>query len=267
MNKLMATEVELVGNGTYGNYKNLARASIELGKQDQFDQVRYGMAMSHYAGEEEQADNLMFIGGLGVLGNIVSKLGVNMIPKWRGTRDIDVALKERANIHLVSNSFDKLDVVGKSLSIPNKMTVRGYSTDADSEQLRATAVDAYVPGGKPSQGVFINGLTLMPEHWNLSRRADFFGVNMNCLDPLTLLGMKLDVKTSLKQPRKQDLEDIAHLFGIIELEGLSKNDFEASLGPTRMSKLKDALENVRDYNMTRSLLIKPSDKYRRHILP
>lgn len=264
----MSTEVNLVGNATYGLYRDLAKASTEVGKQDQFDQVRYAMAMSYHAGEEEQADNLMFIGGLGVLGNMVSKLGVNMIPKWRGTRDIDVALKDRASIHLVSNSFDNLDVIGKSLSIPNKMTVRGYSADADDQQLRAATVDAYVPGGKPSQGVFINGLTLMPEHWDSSRRADFFGINLNCLDPLTLLRMKLDVKTlSKQQPRRQDLEDIAHLFGILELEESSKNDFEASLGPRRMSKLRDALESVKDYNMTRSLLIKHSDKYRRKILP
>ncbi|MDO8563530.1 MAG: hypothetical protein Q7R87_00815 [Nanoarchaeota archaeon] len=266
MTKLLGAEVGMVGHGTYVKYMELARAATELGKQDQIDQLRYSLAMSHYATEEGQGDNLMFIGGLGVLGNIVGKLGVSSISKWRGTRDIDVALRDKASIHLVENSFDVLDVSSKSLSIPNKMTIRGYSTDADNHQLRAATVDAYVPGGKPSQGIYINGLTLLPIHWAESRRADFFGINMNCLDPMTLLGMKLDVDTSLKQPRKQDLEDIAHLFGILESEDTSKKDFRLLLGEKRMSRLKAVLGVVDNYNMNRTLLIKPSNKYRSKIL-
>lgn len=266
MTKLLGAEVSMVGHGTYGKYREIARAVVDLGKTDQFDQIRYGLAMSHYATEEEQSDKLLFIGGLGVLGNIVGKLGVGSIPKWRGTRDIDVVLRDKPNIHLVENSFDVLDISAKSSSIPNKMTIRGYSTDADSQQLRAATVDAYVPRGKPSQGVYINGLTLLSPHWESSRRANFFGINMNCLDPMTLLGMKLDVDTSLKQPRRQDLEDIAHLFGILESEETSKKDFKFLLGEKRMSRLKHVLDVVDDYNMNRSLLIKPSNKYRGKIL-
>lgn len=265
MGNLIDTEIRLELNGTYSAYRELVRSAAAKGLPTQFDQVRYAMAMADYAKQIGQSKQVMFLGGMAVLGNLVNHLGDNAIGNWRGTHDLDLALKGQESMHLVLSVFDNLDIYARSLSIPDKMTVRGYSVDAEGNPLTSTTIDVYVPNGRPGNQINFNGLKLGKNAWESLVEASFFGIPLYSVNPETLLSMKLDVDLVGGRIRKKDLEDIIHLSAIMEKRGVSPSQLKTLITESRFAKLKEILSGfyVANNPLMREILVKNSDKYRK----
>ena len=183
MGRLEDTEFYVLGNGKHNLYIDALGKAYENSSVKNFDNVRYMMALVYNAGMFGANNDLMFIGGLGVLGNVVEHMGIERINDWRGTHDIDLALKRKDLTYIIDTSFDKINYTGKSLSVKNKLTFKGSSIDADNIELKQTHVDVYVPNGNPASGISIEGKDLSEHHWDIKREVDFFGVKINFLDP------------------------------------------------------------------------------------
>lgn len=269
MGILEETETLLAGNGHYNSYQQHLARAINDGRQDYFDQIRYAMAISHQAHEDESADKLIFIGGLGVLGNIIRHLGTKIIDNWRGTRDLDLILREKSYGHIVSNSFDKIDFAGKSNSIRNKLSYRGYSADAEGNRLGATAVDAYIPNGSPKHGIDVAGVFIDDSEWESQRFADFFGIPIQVISPIYLLDMKLEVTNSHKIPRRQDLGDITTLLGLLEMENSHPDKLKQHLSPRKRKTLGMALKEIneeKDSSFFQRAIVSGTNKYCRSLI-
>jgi hypothetical protein len=136
-------------------YLELVEQSYKDRTQDSFKQVRYMIALANNAFDHGCPNELIFTGGLGVLGHIVKSIGVSSIPRWRGTRDIDLILRDRQMAYLIDMGFDTIDFAERSTSIPNKLTIRGDACDQNGERLGSTVVDAFYPNG--DRNVVIEG--------------------------------------------------------------------------------------------------------------
>ncbi|HLC31535.1 MAG TPA: hypothetical protein VJK51_02625 [Candidatus Nanoarchaeia archaeon] len=222
MDSLVIVE-EMIGKNPehIQNYMRMVDLGMLQGRQSYIEQVRYMLALAHTAESLGFSKEYMFIGGLGVLGNIVNELGIDSITKWRGTRDLDVALYDRSKSSLVDIVFDEIDIAGKSSSIPNKSTVRGYSLDSNCNPLGSATIDVYFPNGSPKQGVKIRDVVIDDSCWESPTRPSFFGLLVNCADPITLMKMKLHVENDYKLCRTQDALDIIVLTGVCERREIS----------------------------------------------
>ncbi len=236
-------------NKHYKEYRDDLERSVQNGKSDYFDQIRYAMTIGYQAQQEDASYKLMFTGGLGVLGNLIHHFGTKIISYWRGTRDLDIVLQEKGYAHLIENSFDTLDFKGSSTSIKNKLCFRGYSHDVDGRRVGATAVDTYIPEKSSKHGIQIEHVTIPVEEWehDYARISDFYGIPLRILPPLVLLDMKLGINrahNSHQLPRIQDLEDITSLLGILEREEVGPDKLRAYLSPQQIRKLKTSLDTI-----------------------
>lgn len=248
MAKLEDMEIGLSIAETYDDYKSNVDRFAKQSRQDHFDQVRYAMNIAHNAAANDAQDKVMFVGGIGVLGNLVKYCGTRIISQWRGTRDLDLMLYSPQYKHVISSSFDVVDYEGKSNSIKDKLCFRGYSNDAEFVRLGAAAVDAYTPSkSDPREGMKI-GQAKIAEDWKEERYANFFGIPVKVLNPMTLLRTKLSVENSKGLPRSQDLDDIVNLLGLLECEGKEPADIFDSLGGKRTDYLMKSLSAVYDTN-------------------
>lgn len=117
---------------------------------DYFTQIRYMLSIGYYANQMEMSDQIVFTGGLGVLGHLLSqyKLLDKCILEWRGTHDIDLILKNHDALSAVIYAFDECSDPkdSKSRSISNKLTLTAKCYDpATQNDLTATQIDACVP--------------------------------------------------------------------------------------------------------------------------
>lgn len=251
--------------GGYHLYDSQRQASLDDGDGEAFNQVRYAMAISHNASSQDQDRAVMYIGGLGVLGNLVSQLGTSVIPRWRGTRDIDLVLQRRDHSYLVDSSFDIQDVAShQSLSIKNKLTSRGASRDSENQRLPATSVDIYYPN-QPFGEVPIQDISY-DRGWDHAVTADFFGVPLICAPPQLLLRSKLEVDCETHHmPRKQDAEDVLNLVALAEMTNVTPGDLVGSLSgkhQTMLRKVVGLAPNGRDVSpQAGNPVIMPSQKY------
>lgn len=233
MTKLDDMECQLIENGTYPAYNRM------FSGEDKFDPVRYAMALGHSAQTSLASDQIMFIGGLGVLGNIVDMCGEEAIPHWRGTHDIDLVVRRKDYLPVVQSVFDDLDMSGKSLSVPNKYTIRGKSRDGERRVLNSIAVDAYTPNGSHKGGVVLEGKLISESDWAQITTTSFFGIPINVLNPLELMRMKLEVCCERTgNPRRQDQEDILDLYAVCRRKGIPQRVIYYHIGKNNAGKLQ-----------------------------
>jgi len=233
MAKLEDMEYALVEKGTYPDYCRM------FSGDSRFDPVRYAMALGHNAQTHIASDQIMFIGGMGVLGNIVNIYGEEAIPNWRGTHDIDLIVRRKDYLPIIQSVFDDLDMGGKSLSVPNKYTLRGKSRDGERNFLNSISIDAYVPNGSHDGGVVLDGKIVNESDWNEAVSTTLFGVPINVLNPIELMRMKLEIcceKT--KNPRKQDQEDVLDLYDICRHNGFTPKMIYDGVGKNNVNQLQ-----------------------------
>ncbi len=159
MKKVEEMEYSILGNGQYDEY-------LKMSSDPKNDALRYMMAISYSANENSANDKIAFLGGAGVVGNLVGLLGEMVIPQWRGTHDLDVLLRERCYESAIKNVFDDVDTYSPSLSIKNKFTLRGKSADSENHHLNSMAVDIYHPNGNPKGGIRINENNIDSDYWD-----------------------------------------------------------------------------------------------------
>ncbi len=246
MGTLIDTELALVEKATYEKYMGFVREAYGLGKDFHSAQVRYMMTFAHLARERGQSRNFLFIGGLGILGNLVNRLGEDAILKWRGTKDLDLVLSNKSCSPLVSTIFDLVDVHGPSLSIPNKLSTRGCSVDGEGYSLPTTTVDTYIPKGSSDDGVIVQGKVLTEASFERAIISDFFGIPIPFCDPVDLLEMKLGITTSTQDPRRRDCADVLHLVSLSQRMGYTPESIRQFLSPLKRESLRRVLALASD---------------------
>jgi hypothetical protein len=253
MGKFEDFEMYLLSEGDFDRYDAAIDSSVSSGRQHSFDQLRYAMAAGHSLMDAGLEDGMMFVGGLGVLGNLVNHYGLSVIDKWRGTSDIDLVLRNRSYNSLIENIVDSLDFSGKSNSIPNKKSIKGYSSSYEGVPLESTVIDVYIPS-RFNNSINIEEIGINSETWDKKKKVDFYGIPLNFLDPLTLLNMKLVAAGSSSSPRDQDVQDIFSLLSVMEGEGISGRKLKNSLSHyiCRKNKLIDLVRN--NYESSKDLL-------------
>lgn len=264
---LVNLEEHLQLTDNYSSYVNdMKEASLE-DKQDSFDQIRYMMAIGYIANEADSSEEIMFIGGLGVIGNLVKHFDTEVINRWRGTRDLDVLVKHISADYLIKKSFDKLDICEKSRSVGNKKTIRGSSYDANNNLLPSATVDVFHPSGNPRQEILVHNTRIMDYHWDERSTASFYGIKINFLSVLPLLDMKLNVNSSCNLPRRQDLQDICHLLSLAEKENIKPRCLSNYLAGNRKLALDRVLSYLNKDNtgIEESLITHCSGKYQREL--
>jgi hypothetical protein len=227
-----------------GNYKDYLAM---LGKSDPAttEALRYSLGISQNANLESAKNKIMFVGGMGVLGNLISNKGEGVIPYWRGTHDIDLLVEDKSYLHLISNSFEDLDSFNKSLSISNKYTIRGKSKDYENKELSSMVVDAYTPHDSPLKGVFFGKSLVGQEVWERSKNVNIYGIDVNVMGTLDLLKSKLDISTTNGLPRKKDFQDIYHLVGLVSEEGHNPKQASQFIGDFNKKRLENILEQAK----------------------
>ncbi len=253
MKGIEAMEWNVLGKGFYEPYSTL-RSDCRN------DSVRYAMAIANCAKENEGQKMIAFLGGIGVLGNLVNHLGEEVIPKWRGTHDVDMLLKDRRYEGCIATIFDSVDTHGPSLSIPNKMTIRGSCYDLDDASLTPMTVDVYHPKGHPKKGIYLSGQLIDEKAWDRTIDVGFFGIPMKILNPLDLLNLKLKIIcASSSVPREKDIEDIYHLYASAEKLGYSPETVLSGLDKKSLETLTRITPTLKEHKPSARLLqVNPS---------
>ncbi len=261
MAKVDELELKLMEENTFDKYDS------DVKRNSKFDTIPYMMALSETFREVCSNDDMMMIGGSGVLVNLVKHKGEEIIPLWRGTHDIDLAIWDKNCIEMVPEIFDILDIpLTHSHSISGKYTTRGKSHDFEGRDLRSIPIDVYGPKGDPREGITLNGHVLKENSWENKSGANFFGVWVNSLGVLDLLYLKTDISCK-KSPlllRRQDQQDIYHLLACAEEENYSPSQISGRLGEKNykrlVSNLDNYLENL-EVKEDSEIIFKISDQY------
>lgn len=212
--KIDEMELNLTEKGAYGQYRKVLDAV-----QDN-SPIKYMMAMSETSREQGFSEDLVFVGGLGVLGNIVHSYGVEAIPKSRGMHDVDLILNLPTCLGGLESVLDNPDIK-KSCSIPNQYTLSGKSRDYSGET-HNVFVDIYVPGR----------VHAFDDYLSRKVTSDFFGVKVNVLNPLDALRRKLAVNCmNGDTPREKDQQDIYNLLAVLENQGYSPKQVRKEIFP------------------------------------
>ena len=235
MNLIEDMEYKILEEGNYDGYDSL------VSSQRNYDILRYMMAVSHSASECLAHENVSFIGGAGVLGNLVSVLGESVISKWRETHDLDILVRDRNCVGAIKSVLDDVDTYSPSLSIKNKSVLRGKSSDSNGLPLNHVVMDLYHPEGHPDEGMNISGHFIGGEHWKRTVSVPFFGIPVRVLNPMDLLNLKASVVCKgTSKPRNQDIQDLYHLFSVCQNVGYAPADVSMHLSPS----VKKGLENL-----------------------
>ncbi len=254
-------------------YRGIYSASMSGGKESLFNHIRYMLALANDFNEVGGHDSYMFMGGLGVLGNMIDYMGEQRIPYWREIHDLDVVLKSRDYGFIAFNFFDFLDVGGKSISIVNKWSYKGSSYDFDGSPLDETHLDVYIPEGDPRKGVLVDRIMIGEREWERRKTSLFFGIPVSVLDPLTLLRMKLNITSNKKNRRSiKDCQDTVNLLRVLELDGYNPCLLRAELSDFYIDKIRNIFgEGTNSYCSVEELnddlfLLKPSEDYLEEII-
>ncbi|RMD66227.1 hypothetical protein D6817_04540 [Candidatus Pacearchaeota archaeon] len=237
---------------------------LERVPQGLANNLRVMLAISYKFSEDGFSDGYMFAGGLGVLGNVVGVAGEDAIERFRDVHDIDVLVRGITLYPEVGAAFDVIEDYGRSYQIPNKRFIRGMCEALDGSLMEAEA-DVFVPFSKgkrvedSSTRIWrVMGAYIHEGHWEEfdSRRAveaqrnmtkaNFFGLSVGCVHPLSLLEMKLNVVCSHGNPREKDCNDVMNLVGVLEKKGFPPAYVREWISPARRACFKNLLTNL-DY--------------------
>ncbi len=233
-------EFSILGSGQYEPYQKIIAQEEMNGRQEYMDKIRYMMAISFNSERKKAAGKFMFIGGLAILGHLVSKFGPEVISSWRGTKDLDLLVKDTRYTSLAKECFDTIQIDAPSLSIPNKRTLIGASCDSENHSLCETQVDIFYPPKTPGI-VPIDDVVIGEKEWNKKKGANFFGIQVYFLNILPLLDLKLHILNDGKKKRDQDIKDICHLVGLSEKEGYTPTQLKSYFSSESRENLAKAI--------------------------
>jgi hypothetical protein len=279
--KVNLLEWQLKETEKFEEYELFLSGAVESSNERTINNVRYSMALADSHNQINAGDQYMFIGGMGVLGNIVRHLGEYPAINWRDSHDMDVLCRNRQYHFLYQNFFDITEVASKSLNFPNKFCYRGSSKNIEGKILDETNIDLYVPGPNNGRDIIVNETNFKNEDWENSKLVDYFGIKMRVVDPITLLEMKLDVDENVNPLRRlKDLSDIVALLGVIEKDGIGPEDMIDELNKSQFRSVGNILDkypqvrvseksNLRsqyDYLDMKKLILTPSLEYVQEII-
>ena len=92
---------------------------------------------------------------------------------------------------------------------------------------------------------------------------------MRVVDPITLIGMKLDVDENVNPVRRsKDLSDIIALLGVIERDGIRSEDMIAKLNESQFRSIGNILDEYPECSMNgkKGYILMPSSKYVQEII-
>lgn len=224
-------ELKLVDNGKYEIYTKFIEYTKALGNENFFDHFRYMLALSNSFNQSGGKDQYMYVGGLGVLGNILRHVDSEKIIGYKKEmHDIDIILRSRPFEYVLASLFNNIDECGYSLSFPNKFTVSGSSIDSEGKLMRKIHIDAYIPNGHPKNGAQINGTPFNYMQWEARKETTFLGIPFYVANPMTLLKLKLGITTEKDGARKtKDCKDIFSLLGVLEKDSCTPKDLYDSI--------------------------------------
>lgn len=251
--------IELSGASALERYRSIGEKFRRGERAHTFEQVQYALAVAHNFYDSGQQDGIMFVGSLGVLGNVVNAVGIGAVTNHRDIHDLDLLVRQRHQVCYVDTAFDRVVDAGRSPSIPNKMVIQGLAVTSKDVPLFPTHVDILVASEDPYNCVSTLGTEIRDEHWEGRVRADFFGIPVYCAPPVSLLKMKLAVACSDGQPRQRDCEDVTNLAGVIERTGIEPRHLKDGISLPDRQKLSRILKG--DYNP--KVLVGCTKKFRR----
>ena len=267
--KVNLLEWQLNDTNRFEEYKLFLSGAVESSNERTINNVRYSMALADSHNQINAGDQYMFIGGIGVLGNIVRHLGEYSAVNWRDSHDMDILCRNRQYNFLFDTFFDNTEVASKSLSFGNKLCYRGSSKDIEEKFLDETNMDVYVTGPYNGMDIIVNKTVFNDRHWENSKLVDYFGIKMRVVDPITLIGMKLDVDENVNPVRRsKDLSDIIALLGVIERDGIRSEDMIAKLNESQFRSIENILDEYPEGSMNgkKGYILMPSSKYVQEII-
>src|SRR3989344_2830645 len=95
-------ELEMYNKGEIERYSSFIDRAVKFSKEQMFSNVRYMTALGYSFNESKSRDKYMFVGGLGVLGNLVDCLGEDSILSFRNYHDIDMVVRSKDYVYLLN---------------------------------------------------------------------------------------------------------------------------------------------------------------------
>lgn len=248
-------------DGNFNRYNNLlCNANLSGSRRFTADNIRYAMALGYLFNSRTIERPYMFIGGIGVLGNIIRYVGDKNLLRYRDTHDLDVLLYSKTYLPILDSLFNGSK--HKSLSLKDKLCYWGSSHDSEGKELISSSMDVYVPRGKPKDGIRINGFIFSQEEWDNKKEVDFFGTPICIADPVSLLRLKLKITGNSDERREKDHSDIKSLIAVTEKDGIEPNTLLSKLGEHPFSSLQIQLNDICQYET----IISPTESYVNAIL-
>lgn len=228
--------IEQIGRQTYESF---TRECAELLKKDRDKGVPflYGLAVSgDFSRNPAFRNSMMHVGGIAVLGHMVSAKGGEVLLKWRGTHDLDIVLIDKPAYSVlgpyirnsrISNSL--CDKISADLGDPE---VDNFVNEITTNDLVTSCkVDVYLQRGTSYNEVDIGGYRFKArEESGKARKVNIMGADVVVPDFYTILKMKLGVGIeSGRLPEVKHMIDILNLVGVAEAYGHSEADVFAGL--------------------------------------
>ena len=233
--------------------KNLVKADPRYG-----DVFLYAMALADEVSHSYFRDQVMLIGGFGVLGHMIEVEGPEVVKYWRGSHDLDIVCQNHQALAYVLNQFAREE--HQSLSLPDKKTVKLVDSTIEEMVGRSSICDAdiYYPTDKRNkEKIRVGNKQLQAKDFEGALEIDVYDTTFRIHDEYGLLSMKLGVVTSENLPRPKDITDIFNLLGVCERRKQSAAEVYATLSDEERMKLMEIFHYSPQSN-NRYVLLAPS---------
>lgn len=256
-------------------FEDLLYKQIEKGTFEQFEQYSkellsadpkygevflYALALANQASESYFKNNIMLIGGFGVLGHMISVEGPEIVKHWRGSHDLDIACQTPEALSYILRDFASEE--HQSLSLPDKKKAKFYDPAIEEllEKASMCEGDIYYPSNsKNPTRIRVGNKELKPRDFKNADEVLVYDTSMLVHTKFGLLGMKLGVVTSENLPRPKDITDIYNLLGVCERQGLGVETIYDNFTNEEKGKLMDVFEHT-DNEDNKYILIGPTDR-------
>jgi hypothetical protein len=233
---------------------------------------RYGDVFLHLLGladEFEQdpfysKDQLLVLGGFGVLAHMIYTEGPEIVPYWRGSHDLDVACASPSATKFLENRLGSES--HQSLSLPDKKRMKIHDRGIDEVLGRESLaeVDLYYPD-RFHDIIRVANHELQKEDFEATQNVSVYGVKIPAYRLSGLMRMKLGIITGDNLPRNKDMIDIINLLGVYERSHVEPEMILLGLTDPNKDMLMDVLKHEIDPNLNKSnskyVITSPTIKY------
>ena len=243
-----------------GDFEQFERYSKDLLAADpKYGEVfLYALSLANEVSESYFKNNIMLIGGFGVLGHMIAVEGPDIVKKWRGSHDLDIACQTQEALSYVLREFASEE--HQSTSLPDKKKAKFYDPTIEELLQKASTCegDIYYPSNsKYPTRIRVGNKELKPRDFKTADVISVYDIPLSVHNKFGLLGMKLGVVTSENLPRPKDITDIYNLLGICERQGLAAEVIYNKFNDEEKGKLMDVFEHG-DKTNNRYILINPT---------